>query len=240
MRRRTAACVAVILGLSGVFVLALAGPAFAHVERNVGAYRFTVGWGTEPTYASIENSVQLILSTRAGKPVTTLGDSLKVEVISGDQKMQFPLVSTFDPGTGRGTPGDYRAWLIPTSPGDYTFHFFGTIGSQKVDERFTSGPTTFDEVADPAQVEFPAKVPTGIEIAGRVDREIPRLNDAIAAARSDAGDKASTARTLAIIGIVVGALGLVVAASALIGWRRAARRPGPVAVAPGTEVAARD
>src|SRR6266545_3616700 len=47
---------------------------------------------------------------------------------------------------GDGTPGDYRAWFIRTAPGPYTFHFTGSIKGQKVDEKFTSSPTTFDEV----------------------------------------------------------------------------------------------
>jgi hypothetical protein len=240
MRRRIAACAAAIVGLSSVFVLALAGPAFAHELRTVGAYSFVVGWGDEPAYAGLKNSVQLLLSTKSGKPVTNLGDSLKVEVIFGQQQLPLPIEPAFDPEEGFGMLGDYRAWVIPTAPGTYTFHFTGSIGKQKVDERFTSAPTTFDDVADPAEVEFPTKVPTGTELAARLDREIPRLNDTIAAASSDARDEASTAKTLGIVGIVVGGLGLIVAIVALVGWQRSARRSPPVAVARGTEVRARD
>jgi hypothetical protein len=234
MKGRIAACVALTGGLAAAFVLALSAPAFAHEERSVGAYHFVVGWGDEPAYAGQQNSVQLILGTKAGKPVTDLGDSLKVEVISGEQRMEIPLEPAFDPEEGFGTLGDYRAWIIPTAPGTYTFHFFGSIGRHQVDEQFTSGPKTFDDVADPAEVEFPTKVPTGTEIAGRLDREIPRLTAAVASARSQAEDKADSARTLAIIGIVVGAVGLVLAFVALIGWRPGARRSGPVPVSVGS------
>jgi hypothetical protein len=234
MNRKIAACVALTSGLATLFVLALSSPALAHKERAVGTYHFAVGWGDEPAYAGLKNSVQLILSTKAGKPVTNLGDSLKVEVIFGQQQMELLFEPAFDPEEGFGTLGDYRAWLIPTAPGTYTFHLFGSIGKQKVDERFTSGPTTFDDVADPAEVEFPTKVPTGTELAGRLDREIPRLTAAVSSARSEAQDKADSARTLAIIGIVLGAVGLVLAFVALIGWRTAARRSKPVPVSVGT------
>jgi len=240
MKGRIAACVALTAGLAAAFVLTMSAPALAHEERTVGAYHFVVGWGDEPAYAGLKNSVQLLLSTKAGKPVTNLGDSLKVEVIFGQQQMELPFEPAFDPQEGFGTLGDYRAWLIPTAPGTYTFHLFGAIGKQKVDERLTSGPTTFDDISDPAEVEFPTKVPTGTELAGRLDREIPRLNGTIAAARSDARDEASTAKTLAIVGIVVGALGLIVAVVAVAGWRRSVRRSSPVAVPPGTEVRAQD
>jgi hypothetical protein len=236
MKAKVAARLALTGGLAAAFVLALSAPAFAHEERTVGAYQIVVGWGDEPAYAGQKNSVQLILGTKAGKPVTNLGDSLKVEVIFGEQQKELPFEPAFDVEEGFGTPGDYRAWIIPTAPGTYTFHLFGAIGKQKVDERFTSGPTTFDDVADPAEVEFPTKVPTGTELSERLDREIPRVNAAIASARSQAQDRADTVRTLAIVGIVIGAVGLLLAVVALIGWRAGARRSTlPVSVGRGAE-----
>ncbi|MGH2578217.1 MAG: hypothetical protein ACRDG9_10805, partial [Actinomycetota bacterium] len=203
MRGKIAACVALTAGVAAAFVLALSSPAFAHEEGTVGAYHLVVGWGDEPAYAGSKNSVQLILATEAGKPVTNLGDSLQVELIFGEQQMELVFEPAFDVEEGFGTPGDYRAWIIPTAPGTYTFHLFGAIGKQKVDERFTSGPTTFDDVADPAEVEFPTKVPTGPELSDRIDREIPRVNEAIASARSQAEDRADMAWILAIVGIII-------------------------------------
>src|SRR5437660_11677364 len=114
-RRATAAVVLSVL------TVGLATPAFAHVERTVGRLKFTVGWGEEPTYAGFRNSVQLILVDSRGKPITDLGDGLKVEVIFSGQTVSLPLETTFDPDSGEGTPGDYRACFIPTRPGDYTF-----------------------------------------------------------------------------------------------------------------------
>jgi hypothetical protein len=233
MKGKIANYVALTGGLAAAFVLALSSPAFAHEERSVGAYHFVVGWGDEPAYAGSENSVQLILATEAGKPVTNLGDSLKVEVIFGEQQMELPFEPAFDVEEGFGTPGDYRAWIIPTAPGTYTFHLFGAIGKQDVDQRFTSGPTTFDDVADPAEIEFPTKVPTGTELSERLDREIPRVNEAIASARSQAEDRADMARILAIVGIVIGAVGLLLAVLALTGGRAAARRSTPPVSAGG-------
>ena len=233
MKGKIANYVALTGGLAAAFVLALSSPAFAHEERSVGAYHFVVGWGDEPAYAGSENSVQLILATEAGKPVTNLGDSLKVEVIFGEQQMELPFEPAFDVEEGFGMPGDYRAWIIPTAPGTYTFHLFGAIGKQDVDERFTSGPTTFDDVADPAEIEFPTKVPTGTELSERLDREIPRVNEAIASARSQAEDRADMARILAIVGIVIGAVGLLLAVLALTGGRAAARRSTPPVSAGG-------
>ena len=185
-----------------------AGPAFAHVERTVGKYKFTVGWGDEPTYAGFRNSVQLILADSKGKAVTDLGDSLKVTVEFSGQTVTYPLETTFDPDSGEGTPGDYRAFFIPTRPGNYTFHFTGSIHGQKVDQSFASGPITFDPVTDPTEAMFPAKDPPAGELASRV----VAVDGRVAQARSAADDGKSTAGTaliLAIVGLVLGAGGLV-------------------------------
>jgi hypothetical protein len=188
--------------------LALAPVASAHEARNVGAYHFLVGWGTEPAYAGQENSVQLVLSKRAtGKPVTTLGNSLKVAVMYGGRHMQFTLEPTWDPDTGFGTPGDYRAWLFPTTPGTYIFHFTGSIGSQKIDESFSSGPTTFSPVDDPASVQFPLQAPSNAELAARVAAD---------SSRSATESQVTAARTLGIVGIIVGAIGLGLATFTLV------------------------
>jgi hypothetical protein len=196
--------VAVVLGALSIGV---AAPAFAHVERTVGKLRFTVGWGDEPTYAGSRNSVQLILVDSKGKPITDLGDSLKVEVIFGSQTVTLPLETTFDPDTGEGTAGDYRAWFIPTRPGDYTFHFTGTYKGQKIDQRFTSSPTTFDPVKDPAEVQFPAKDPSNGDLAARIVGDESRTA-AIKTTANSGKSTAGTALILSIVGLALGAIGL--------------------------------
>ena len=169
-RRRLRWHLSAAFAVAAMMLLCGAAPAYAHEARDVGAYHFLVGWGNEPAYSGQENSVQLVLTyLRTGKPVVNLGTTLKVTVVFGSQSMVFGLEPTFDPDTGLGTPGDYRAWLFPTAPGDYTFHFSGTIGSQKIDQSFTSSPTTFNPVQDPTAVEFPVQTPTMTELAQRVD-----------------------------------------------------------------------
>src|SRR5436853_7637087 len=58
----------------------------AHEERKVGPYQVAVGWADEPTYVGFKNAVEIILKDAKGKPVLNLGDSLKVEVVFGQQK----------------------------------------------------------------------------------------------------------------------------------------------------------
>ena len=214
--------IAAVCGAAAILPALAAQPALAHEARKVGNIDMEVGWGTEPAYAGTENSVQLLLS-RGGQPVTDLGDTLKAEVSFGDQTQEFPIEPFFDAAEGFGTPGDYRAWLIPTRAGSYSFHFTGTIDGQNVDETFTSGPKTFDDIADPQSVQFPVQDPSTGELAARIDREVPRINDSIDAATTsaqNAADDASSATTFAIVGIAVGAIGLATAIVALVSTRK--------------------
>jgi hypothetical protein len=212
-------------GLMLTMLVLLAGPAAAHEEREVGAFTMVVGFGQEPAYAGQPNSAMLLLSG-GGKPITDLGDTLSVTVGFGDQSKDLSVEPFFEIGEF-GTPGDYRAWFFPTRAGQYSFHFTGTIHGTKIDETFTSGPKTFDDVVNPTDVEFPVQDPTNGELADRIDREIPRLETSIADAKTSAdrsigsaADDASGARTIAMVGVVLGALGLIAAIAAIAMTRR--------------------
>jgi hypothetical protein len=232
MRRRLLAAI-VAATLAGLLIPLLAGPVSAHEAKTVGKYHFVVGFGDEPAYAGEKNSVQLILADANDKPVTDLTDTLKVEVTTGTaEPLQLAMEPNFEVGEF-GTPGDYRAFFIPTAPGSYSFHFTGAIKGQKIDQTFTSGPQTFSDMEDPAQVQYPVKQPTGGQLATRADRETARINAALTQERDQAEDDATSARTLAIIGLIVGALGLLIGTIALIRGRRSA----PPAAAPDSESA---
>jgi hypothetical protein len=206
-----------------------AGPAAAHEQRDVQRYSLVVGFGDEPAYAGGKNSVQVIVTDSAGKPVRDLGGTLEVMVMAAGQRRTMPLEPAF--GDDWGTPGDYRAWFIPSAPGRYSFHLRGTIRGQKVDQAFTSGPDTFSDVNDPAKASFPpvSAVDAG-QLAQRLERELPRLAIAVQqgvaagqAAERRAHQDAAQARLLALGGIALGLVGIVLGAMALL------RRPAPPA-----------
>jgi hypothetical protein len=195
-------------------ILMLASPASAHEHRVIaGKYSFTVGWGDEPAWSGFKNSIQLILSDTKDKPITDLGDTLKVEVSTGTQKTPFPITPNFEIGEF-GTPGDYRAWMVPTRPGTYTFHFTGTIHGDAIDESFTSGDKTFDNIDAPTDAEFPAKDPTLGDLSQKLDRIDQRLAASTTATKK-ARDKGSGAQMFAIVGIVVGGVGVLIGLGAL-------------------------
>jgi len=205
MSRRTtvAAAVAAVL-----LVPLLAVPASAHGEHKVANYTLEVGFGTEPGYAGVTNSVQVTISNN-GKPVTD-AKGLKVAVSTGDaEPRQMPLQPYF--GDDFGEPGDYRAFFIPTAPGAYTFKLTGSLGGKKINQSYTSGKDGFDEIVDPSEAQYPAPEPTGSQLTTRLDRETDRINAVVAADREAADNEIASARRMATIGLAVGALGLLAA-----------------------------
>jgi hypothetical protein len=222
----------VVLGAAMALAALAAAPASAHAKRTTGRYRFEVGFGTEPAYAGQPNSLQVLIS-RDGKPATDLAgqlDGLMAHAFYGrqaDPKLENTMLSLAPYfGDDWGTPGDYRAFFVPTQPGSYTFELKGRLGNQKIDLTVPSGPGTFGDVNDPAKVAFPAvKDPTTAQLAQRLDREAARMTGiaaAATAAQRDAEDTATQARLLALGGLLIGIVGLVVAALA---WGRRTAAP---------------
>jgi hypothetical protein len=215
----------VAASLAAAPLLLLAPAASAHEDFTVGKFDLAIGFATEPAYAGQPNAVQMFFNEN-GAPVTadTLS-GLQVTVTFGDQTSD-PM--TFEPDfeIGEfGTPGDYRAFFVPSQPGAYTFHLTGTFHGQKFDETAKSGPKTFSDVQDLSSASFPqVNAPSNQELATRIDQESARTTTAVkaaAGAATDASDAASSAKTIGTVGIVVGALGLIVAVVAVASARKA-------------------
>ncbi len=183
--------------------IALAAVALAHVPFTVGTYSVALGWANEPTYVGQLNAVEAIVTDQNGDPVNDLqpGD-LQVVVSAGGQTSDpLALEPAFDTEEGTGMRGDYRADLIPTLPGDYTFHLTGTIHGNAVDETAASGPDTFDSPQEPTAVEFPDQVPSVSELATRIQSVDSRSS-------SDSQTALYVGGGLGIAGIVIGLIAL--------------------------------
>jgi hypothetical protein len=183
--------------------------------------------GAEPLGRTLVQGLIDQLNQKAGTSVALAEQgNREAQGDTGPGKLAITLEPNFRVGAF-GEPGDYRAWFVPTAPGAYSFHLRGKIRGQRVDQRFTSSPTTFAEVEDPARVQFPTKEPTGSQLATRLDREVPRLQAALAASSSRAdraAGNAAQAQRLAIAGVVLGALGVLVAVAVAL-RRQPAPRP---------------
>jgi hypothetical protein len=174
LRGRIGPYIAGILSLLVVSGILLVAPltALAHADRLVnGKYGFRVGFLDEPAYSSLPNGIDLAICLGACKvlqdssgdyanPITDTEayQTLKVEVIFGGSKLPLSLTPVFR------KPGKFSATFIPMAVGDYTFHFFGTIGTDKIDEKFNSAKDGFDAVQDIAGIQFPSKLGAGTSL----------------------------------------------------------------------------
>jgi hypothetical protein len=170
-------------------LLALPALAFAHEVREVGDYQFTVGFMDEPVFTDQKSGLEFRV-TRGDEPVEGLEESLQAEVIFQGQSRDLPLAPRF------GEPGWYQSVFFPTAAGPYTFHIFGEIDGQAIDESFTSGPDTFGEVQDATSGQFPVAFPA----TGDVVRD---------------AESGAAAATTATIALVVGGAGLLAGLVAL-------------------------
>ena len=195
-----------LLAAGTLLALALPGAALAHERRTIGngKYDVVVGWNAEPAYVGELNGATIrIMNAGTTTPVTGADKSLKLDIRQGASTQSFPLMPVF------GQDGMYIAHVLPTRAGDYRFVFTGNINGDQVNETFDSADGKFNGVEAPTSVQFPVQVGDPAQNAA-----------AVQVAQSDA----QSARTLAIVGIVVGLLGLLVGIGSWL------MRPKPAAI----------
>jgi hypothetical protein len=227
------------IALASLLSLAFTPVAQGHSGTEVGEYLVSIGWKNEPAYLGQPNAVQVtILDHRDESPILDLGaDALAVVVsTAGQDSASLPLLAAFDAQERTGPLGEYGAALVPTAPGDYTFHVTGTIHDTPVDLEVTSGEETFDPVQGSSDVEFPAKLPNLNEVATRLDRIDARIAalasadpgtaalDAARAASDAAAAATASANRALLVGSLIGGAGVLVALAALVVAMRAGRR----------------
>ena len=218
--------------VAGALLVSLTPIVAAHGHTEAAGFHFVIGWSGEPALVGQLNGVQLFVYDADEKPITDIpADAISVVVSTGGQdSSSLSLSPAFDVEEGFGTPGEYSTDLIPTAPGEYSFHFTGTIHGKAIDLSMTSSDSTFDGVAAAGDLEFPVKQPTLTEVGTRLDRIDGRVDELRSTAQdiSDARSAASAAQSAAsqalLIGALLGGAGLVIAVIALWLVLRA-RRP---------------
>ena len=189
-----------------IALLVVPTTAFAHERRTLGngKYDVTVGWDVEPAIQGQKNGASIrIAQAGSNPPVPVQGaeKTLKVRIRQGATTREFPLRAVF------GQNGYYVADIIPTRDGDYQVTFVGTINGDQVNETFDTADRKFDKVEPATSLDFPLAVP-----------DPGQQSAAVAAAQSEA----QSARTLALVGLGVGVLGLLAAVAAWATRPRAA------------------
>ncbi len=185
------------IGSIALFLALINAPSIslAHERRTLGAgkYDVVVGWEVEPAYVGERNAASIRISragTNPAEPVTGVDKTLKVDIRQGAQTRAFDLRAVF------GQPGYYVADLIPTRDGDYIWTFKGSIGEDKIDEKFDTADGKFNAVVRATGLEFPIAAPDPAQVTTDIQ-----------GARS----AAESAQTLGMLGVGTGVLGLLAA-----------------------------
>jgi hypothetical protein len=153
-------------------------PISAHEGRELeGDISVEFGWRNEPAYAGLLNGIEMFVHNHATEePIE--GAELRVEVSYGGESMTVLLSPVAE------DPGHYVADLIPTIPGDYSFHVTGTVGDVQLDTVFTSADGQFGTVEPGADIMFPK---AGIADTAALLARIAALEARIAELEAKAG-----------------------------------------------------
>jgi hypothetical protein len=174
--------------------------ATAHGHTQVENYELVIGFHNEPAFQGEPNGLDLfVTNTDTEERVNGLEETLNVEIIFGSSRKDLAIRPQF------GQDGAYTADLLPTEAGDYTWHIFGTIEGTPVDVSMTSSPDTFNPVRSKSEVSFPSAEPSTAEIMAET---------------TGVEQSVRTSTIVAAGGVLLGAIGIIIALLAL----RAARR----------------
>ena len=164
-------------------------------------------------------------------PVTSLDKTLKVELSAGSEKKVLNMNPAYN------DPGAYKANFIPTLQTTYAYRFFGTINNAPVDVKFTcstgdTGAAVDDggmmKISDAvmriskvgafgcpmakADLGFPQSAPTLGDLKTSTQHA---LDQAMSADQS-----AQTARSLGIVGIVIGLIAFAIVGIGIVRSRK--------------------
>ena len=182
---------AAIFLTASLFIVAVQ-PVLAHDRVEVGPYVMIIGWENEPPIVGDRNFLVIDI-TRDGEPVEQVESTLDLTVLYGGRTFTANLNPT-------STPGHYRVDMYPTVRGQYVVQFSGAIEDTAVDVQAEP-----EEVLPAAVLQFPESPPETTALQTEIDELAAQLQ---------------TARLLAIVGIVVGVIGIGVGSAGFLLKRR--------------------
>lgn len=205
--------VAIVMAV--VLMLGTAALVLAADGKQVGEYTVMVRWEQEPPVAGFLNAV-VVQVARGTQPFAGAENSLTAEVRTqgaGGRTLQL---------RAGGTPGVYRAPLIPTDPKSYEVKLGGTLGATPVDLTFTKADGLSDPL-QPSSVAYPSEsLP---DKAAFFDSQLVGLNGKAVAGQQDAEDARAISNEARTITVSAGVLAVFAMTVAAIAFGIASRKP---------------
>lgn len=221
---------------SGVFAIAVAfivcaiiipSGAFAHEETTIGNVTIVGGWSNEPPLLDQMNGIELTV-TRDGSPVANALAETDISIRKGG--LSKPL--DFTPGEEQ---GHYVADILPTQLGEYAVVFTGTVAGQVIsgqaqieiesveDVRLVSFPDPGQDGPDQEVIQRIVDQLTNVisDLTSQVEESNARAENAETlaqesiAASEDLRGSADRAYIFGMIGVGIGAAGVIIAVIAI-------------------------
>lgn len=184
--------IAFILAIMLVAAFVFVSPALAHDRAEVGDYVLIIGWVKEPVIVGERNALEFEV-TKDEVPVEGLESTINLTIFYAGQTFTANLNPTDEPGI-------YSSEIFPTVRGQYEAMISGTIEGMDID--ITMEP---EEVTPASRLQFPEVLPDTRDLEQSIEELTAQVQ---------------TARTMALVGIVVGVLGIAVGAFGIMRGRQ--------------------
>ncbi len=167
--------------------------AFAHQTVTDAGYDIEYGWVNEPVIINQPNAVVINITKHSATTTSTATTPADVDVsglvVSASYGGQIKTLK-LQP-LAEATPGQFVAPMVPTVAGKYSIQLSGKIDGADI-QTIQVEP---EEAQPPSVVQFP---------------NVPDAAAALSARLDAAQAQASTAQTIAIVGVVLGLIGTAV------------------------------
>ena len=199
-------------------ILGLFGTAFGHTIDSVGEYRLEIGWMNEPVVSGETNGIELSVSKlesglelkdqKFKDGISGLEKSLKIQLLYKEEKITLSL------SPDHNTPGKYYAFVNPTVSGFYQANILGNIKETSVS--LSMHPPKVDERS---YIEFPK--PADLTLNQLIDGHTTLVGEINYLKKSITElEQSNQQMNIGYIGIVVGTVGIIIAAIALFKIKR--------------------
>lgn len=194
--------------LAAAVALALAGglsAASAHTTVSVGDYDIEAGWGIEPPIVGIRNEFvfEVTMPGEAEGVKTGVRDAFR----NLDATAKFGGVTKELEINSAPTPGHYFADVIPTKTGSITILVSGQIDGTTVEVEIP-----VEDVETTSVLDFPPRTSSGNDNTDAIWAAIKQLQKGAPSVNQNS----DSAYDIAILGLSLGAAGVVLAVVAML------------------------
>ncbi|MFN4337272.1 MAG: hypothetical protein ACK4FV_06825 [Candidatus Nitrosocaldus sp.] len=212
------AVIAIIIAVSGT-----TNNVYAHTNVVVGDVEIIAGWLNEPPVVGERNAIYFEF-IRNGRPYAIDPSNLSIEVRYGNASKSIDI----EPLEGK--LGVYISPIIPTRTGTYSIYIKGSVAGNPVDASVfiedveSKGRIAFPDVEGSDSANIAPRLQVALaELQKNIDSlsaKVDELNTKVGGIEGSKSGQVDSAYNYGIVGLGLGAAGVIVGVSAMIARRR--------------------